>query len=728
MYQATAHQSLYPYSPPSTYPTAHPRGTAFLPFLDQSRQKPAPSLYSNRQLPHPTAGLRTPPGDNKMNATYANPVLSNSYDNHVSLARQPHGLTPMGRTGRAVDEPIVTHSHYLGVNPHQQLPQHQQQQFQQQQVYSHSSQPPAQHQQQPALTFSQRAQPEPVSRQQAPESQLLPPKAKSVVPENVTAGRWEGTVSKKESKMVTHCLDLPRCISPNGGRLDEFAAMMTCFFWFETMDTIRTAEHIKEHRPAEPLPRLSQYTEPCPAYKKWVHGILTTTQVTQNVVLLALLFVYRLKKTNPKVNGNPGSEYRLLTVALMLGNKFLDDNTYTNKTWAEVSGISVREIHVMEVEFLSNMRYGLLTSKDQWQDWLSKLACFHDYCETAKVDEVRRQSASVAAVLSAVSPSNSRFSSPLPSPTSILPSSMSGAPASLNAFSSATPIPVAHNWPASYHATPSVTPHATKPSQGMARKRSLDGTSDSYEPAAKRMPRQASVTSMPVSQPRMPTSDAVRLPVPQLSVDTTQNFMHQQPAPSVPQASYPPQQHAVSLPPLGQGVRAMATVFPTSIAPVSTWAPQPSIMAPSGPQTPTGIAASHFGTPSKRHSPGSISHFASSPLADPYAALTPISNSPSIYLQQRASPYKPIRRVNTLLYPPPSMPLSEYHLGSTQMHYQPLGRRNDLRTGIVPEFLGSGQMQMRFLTHTPGHQHQQHQLQQQQQQQQHQQQQYQQHH
>lgn len=43
--------------------------------------------------------------------------------------------------------------------------------------------------------------------------------------------------------------------------------------------------------------------------------------MTQNVILLALLFIYRLKKQNPSVKGKLGSEYRLLTVALMLGNK-----------------------------------------------------------------------------------------------------------------------------------------------------------------------------------------------------------------------------------------------------------------------------------------------------------------------------------------------------------------------------------------------------------------------
>lgn len=60
---------------------------------------------------------------------------------------------------------------------------------------------------------------------------------------------------------------------------------------------------------------------PATGFLKWVTTILSTTQVAQNVILLALLFIYRLKKQNPAVKGKPGSEFRLLTVALMLGNK-----------------------------------------------------------------------------------------------------------------------------------------------------------------------------------------------------------------------------------------------------------------------------------------------------------------------------------------------------------------------------------------------------------------------
>jgi len=69
------------------------------------------------------------------------------------------------------------------------------------------------------------------------------------------------------------------------------------------------------------VPQLLDEAYPQTGFLKWVTTILSTTQVTQNVILLALLFIYRLKKQNPSVKGKLGSEYRLLTVALMLGNK-----------------------------------------------------------------------------------------------------------------------------------------------------------------------------------------------------------------------------------------------------------------------------------------------------------------------------------------------------------------------------------------------------------------------
>lgn len=71
------------------------------------------------------------------------------------------------------------------------------------------------------------------------------------------------------------------------------------------------------------MPSASLVSEAMPTtgFRKWVTTILSMTQVSQNVILLALMFIYRLKKFNPGVKGKVGSEFRLLTVALMLGNK-----------------------------------------------------------------------------------------------------------------------------------------------------------------------------------------------------------------------------------------------------------------------------------------------------------------------------------------------------------------------------------------------------------------------
>lgn len=91
---------------------------------------------------------------------------------------------------------------------------------------------------------------------------------------------------------------------------------MTCLFWFETTAKLNAIENN-----LNAVPTLTPEVSPALGFQKWVTTVLSTTQVSQNVVLLALMFIYRLKKFNSAVKGKSGSEFRLLTIALMLGNK-----------------------------------------------------------------------------------------------------------------------------------------------------------------------------------------------------------------------------------------------------------------------------------------------------------------------------------------------------------------------------------------------------------------------
>ena len=143
-----------------------------------------------------------------------------------------------------------------------------------------------------------------------------------------SSGQDSGYESKRNSSngTIASYLQIPSTINSSQGSLSDFATEITCLFWFESGNTLR---QIEDANPTTwPAITLSQDTTPSIGFRKWVTTILSTTQVTQNVILLALLFVYRLKKFNPSVSGKKGSEYRLFTIALMLGNKC--------KTWIRV--------------------------------------------------------------------------------------------------------------------------------------------------------------------------------------------------------------------------------------------------------------------------------------------------------------------------------------------------------------------------------------------------------
>ncbi|KAL2189273.1 hypothetical protein L209DRAFT_682878 [Thermothelomyces heterothallicus CBS 203.75] len=528
--------------------------------------------------------------------------------------------------------------------------------------------------------------------------------------------------SPASSKMTQHSMSIPERISARGGSISDFMAEIAALFWFESTKLLEKLETTKKLVPGVQVQPLAPAAVASQHFKKWVSSVLTTTQVTQNVVILALLYIHRLKKANPTVKGRPGSEYRLLTVALMLGNKFLDDNTYTNKTWADVSGISVNEIHVMEVEFLSNMRYSLLVSAEEWEQWLEKLARFWSYVELAQ-----QAQSSAPSPLMIPSPTHRAYASPLHSPTVPLTPGLQSTThsSSLQSPNLGPAANASQNWTTSHGGSNANSPLALKPQPFLHRKRSFPEENQAEHPAkrASRLPAAQGNTSSqaplqyslnglqaqvglagagsvaPVqSRPApAPLPDHGRQHVPSLTLNTAQataDVPVTQPQ-TYTSSAYTLQQPPLSLPPLASGARAMSMVFPAT-----TYPPSQPVPASGGAVTPTtSFPPMSYNTPAKRLSPQNTlaAYPGSSPLVMGNGTTsglhTPISHSPSIYLQQRNSPYKPVRHVNTLLYPPPSAFLQQYQLPNpvlpNQMHYQPLGKRNEYRTGIVPEFLES---------------------------------------
>lgn len=466
---------------------------------------------------------------------------------------------------------------------------------------------------------------------------------------------------------IAPALQIPRTINNSQGSLSELAAQITCLFWFESSAVLDFAED-----PASTgmIPRaLYPETIPTTGFRKWVTTILSTTQVAQNVILLALLFIYRLKKQNPSVKGKLGSEYRLLTVALMLGNKFLDDNTYTNKTWAEVSGISVMEVHIMEVEFLSNMKYNLFTSAEQWNSWQIKLGRFARFIERA-TQTPSQLPASLAALADSCGPAE------LPSP----PMSFHASPP--RSYGGATPI--THPFPQlAQDAEPQVA--RSQPlnpilnAAGRSRKRSLE-QDDDVSTAAKRV--MYSQPHFMHSQTSTPTNShnqdySTLAPVGRSSVSRNPSTT------SLPQAIHGSRGDSAvgsaQLPPISQQLKSVAGWQNTPMSSATAPMAFPSSMAMALQSARSSRAQSPYPS-STNVSPTNTS------LLPTTAMYGQPGQSPSFFLEHRDSPYRPVRQVHTLLVPPPSRALHQRDQTSDyQMHYQPLGRPvNERLEGRLP--------------------------------------------
>jgi hypothetical protein len=75
--------------------------------------------------------------------------------------------------------------------------------------------------------------------------------------------------------------------------------------------------------------------------------------------------------------------FRLLTIALVLGSKFLDDNTFINRSWSEVSGIQVHELNELELEWLLAIKFKLHRDPSEAQGWTTWSEHWKEYQNTA---------------------------------------------------------------------------------------------------------------------------------------------------------------------------------------------------------------------------------------------------------------------------------------------------------------------------------------------------------
>ncbi|KAK0288864.1 cyclin-like protein [Friedmanniomyces endolithicus] len=148
----------------------------------------------------------------------------------------------------------------------------------------------------------------------------------------------------------------------------------------------------------------------------------TMTMLPSSTIMLSMHYLNdRVAHFPETVSTSENQIYRLLAVSLILGSKFLDDNTFINRSWSDVTAIKVSELNQLEVDWLQLIHWELHVdpkASNGLQAWL------HAWKEYQEKDLVKHQPARLSPLDTNVLKNNDhrdRYSA-YPTPQSAVPS------------------------------------------------------------------------------------------------------------------------------------------------------------------------------------------------------------------------------------------------------------------------------------------------------------------
>jgi hypothetical protein len=108
------------------------------------------------------------------------------------------------------------------------------------------------------------------------------------------------------------------------------------------------------------------------AFKAFASQVLSATRLPRATVVLSLVYLskrWAMKDLELGHEKSSGYIYRMSVVSLLLANKFHDDNTFTNRSWSQATGIAVGELTTLEADWLQKISWSLHLDQQDLKGW-----------------------------------------------------------------------------------------------------------------------------------------------------------------------------------------------------------------------------------------------------------------------------------------------------------------------------------------------------------------------
>ena len=88
---------------------------------------------------------------------------------------------------------------------------------------------------------------------------------------------------------------------------------------------------------------------------------------SRGVLVAAMIYLQRLVEAHPEVPVISRTIHRLVITAILVSAKMTDDFSFSNSSYAQIGGVSTKELARLEVCFLNMLDYKLFISTEEYQ-------------------------------------------------------------------------------------------------------------------------------------------------------------------------------------------------------------------------------------------------------------------------------------------------------------------------------------------------------------------------
>jgi len=107
----------------------------------------------------------------------------------------------------------------------------------------------------------------------------------------------------------------------------------------------------------------------------YLDRIMRYGRCSPSCAVVALIYLQRVKTKITGACVTSRNLQRLLLVALLLANKFLDDLYFSNKHWAKIGGLSLQEVNALELSVLRTLDWRMAVTREDYLAYLEELGC-----------------------------------------------------------------------------------------------------------------------------------------------------------------------------------------------------------------------------------------------------------------------------------------------------------------------------------------------------------------